>query len=241
MNGIIERIDIWGVNSIYSNKGRSGFLRSIRNKLAVFVLIVIAAAVISAAWFGPARVWAGLQNALGRGSDPEQVEMTAGAVGEEEQENNAIGNNRSRIDLDNGRIEITGYMIMSDSACLAISLEQVAAFRLFPGFEGDSASEEMIKQLDERLKQIYLVDQEGREYRYAGGNYISEHFSSSGCATGAAWSSLILIEIPLFSEEAETLTLVVPLSDVEELTKDIPRTFLEEIGECNLPGLTITW
>ncbi len=230
---------------MHNNNDKAGFSRSPRMKIFAVLSIMPAAAFIAAVWFGPVQVWTGLQNTFGLSPDPGPVEMEVspdpGPVKQGDPGLNANNSNQLKIEIENGYIEITGFEMMSDSACLTIRLEQVPAFRIFPGFEYDSDSEEMIKRLDERLKQIYIVDQEGQEYRYQGGNYASEHFYSSGCATGVTWSSNLLLEIPFLREKAETLTLVVPLSEDEKLSKDIPRTFLEEIGECELTGGTVTW
>ncbi len=145
------------------------------------------------------------------------------------------------VEENNAVVEIIGFEPMSDSICLAIRLEQVPAFRINPGFDEDSDPGAMRQQLDERLKQIYLIDQNGQKYQYQGGNFVAEHTYYSGCTKGAAWSSEVLLELPELSEKAQTLTMVITLSGDEKLKKEISLSSLEEVGECSLPGVRITW
>ncbi len=217
-----------------ANDDRTGAFKSLGIQAALAVGTVLVIIAIIAALVGPAQVWCGVQDILGLMPESDPIEQEEVPPVEDQSET-------VRVDLENGYIEVTGYQVMTASTCLTIRLEQVPAFRLFPGLEYDSDSGEMIKQLDDRLKQIYLVDQEGQEYRYQGGNFAAEHLYISGCAKEITWSSNLMLEIPLLSEQAEILTLVVPLSEDTALRKEIPRTLLVEAGDCRLNSGTITW
>ncbi len=138
-------------------------------------------------------------------------------------------------------VVVIGFEPMTDSICLAIRLEQVPVSRLYPGFDEDSDPGPVSKRVDDSLKQIHLIDQTGQKYRYQDGNFVSEHFYCTGCATGVVWSSEVLLELPELSDQAQTLTLVVPLSGDEELKKEFSLASLQEVGECRLPGVRITW
>lgn len=205
-----------------------------RKNLLNVLLIVLIIAGIAVAWFGSMQARRLFQ------AKPD-IETAKDLV--ERDEIRKVGDplDLMGIDMENGYVEVTGYQVMTGSACLTIRLEGVPAFRLFPGLENESDSGEMTKKLDERLKQIYLVDQEGQEYRYQGGNFAAEHLYISGCANQATWSSNLMLEIPILSEHAEILTLVVPLSEETELRKEFPRALVEEAGECRLNSGTITW
>ena len=205
-----------------------------RKNIFTALLIVLIIVGIAVAWFGSMHVRGSVQGTPG--IKPEKDPVEGDEVRPIEDPPDLIG-----IEIENGYIEVTGYQVMTGSACLTIRLEQVPAFRLFPGLEYESDSGKMIKQLDDRLKQIYLVDQEGQEYRYQGGNFVAEHLYISGCAKEITWSSNLMLEIPLFSEQAEILTLVVPLSEDTALRKEIPRALLVKAGDCRLNSGTITW
>ncbi len=141
----------------------------------------------------------------------------------------------------NGVFEIIGFEPMTDSICLAVRLEQVYAFRIIHDLDEDLDSEAMRQHLDERLKQIYLVDQNGQKYQYQGGNFVAEHTYSSGCTKEDTWFTEVLLELPELSEKAQTLTVVIPLSEDEKLKKEISLSSLKEVGKCSLPGIRITW
>ncbi|MGM0653644.1 MAG: hypothetical protein ACQES4_12830 [Bacillota bacterium] len=205
-----------------------------RKNLHYALLIVLIIAGITVVWFGSIQIRRPFQATPDIKAAKDPVESNeVRTVGDP---CDLIG-----IDMENGYIEVTGYQVMTESACLTIHLEGVPAFRLFPGLENESDSGEMTKKLDDRLKQIYLVDQEGQEYRYEGGNFAAEHLYISGCANQVTWSSNLMLEIPILSEHAEILTLVVPLSEEAELRKDFPRALLEGAGECRLNSGTISW
>ncbi len=140
-----------------------------------------------------------------------------------------------------GTVEVLGFEPMTDSVCLALRLEEIPAFRIYPGFNENMEPDVLLRHLEETLKQVHFIDQDGREYHYRGGNFVAEHQYSAGCAAGVTWSTDLLLELPGIDENAETLTLVVPLSEGEEFKKEIPLALLRQIGECRLPGVRITW
>lgn len=146
------------------------------------------------------------------------------------------------IELDNdGTIKITGFEPMTDSICLSIRLEEVPAYKLDPGFDQAPDQSAAQEKLEEKLKQIHLVDQQGNEYRYQGGNFAAEnqyHTNNDGETT---WSSELLLELPELHESAESVILVVPLAEEHELKEEMALEDLISIGECRIPGLRITW
>lgn len=217
-----------------NNRHEMKFSGLSRKNLFNALLIVLIIAGIAVAWFGL------MQNRRPFQATPD-IKAEKDPV--ERNEIRTVGDPLDFIgtDIENGYIEVTGYQVMTGSACLTIHLVGIPAFRLFPGLENEGNSGEMTKKLNDRLKQIYLVDQEGKEYRYQGGNFAAEHLYISGCANQVTWSSNLMLEIPILSEHAEILTLVVPLSEEAELRKEFPRALLEEAGECRLNSGTITW
>lgn len=149
--------------------------------------------------------------------------------------------NPARVDLENGTIEIIGFKAQPESTCLMLLLEKAPAFRVFPGFDEDSDTEVVRERLNERLKQIYLIDNQGGEYRYQEGNFAAEHLLCTACAGGTTWSTKLYLELPPLAEQAEIITLVLPLYDDLELRTEFPLAVLEETGECPQLGGTISW
>ncbi len=146
------------------------------------------------------------------------------------------------IELDNrGTVEITGFEPMTDSICLSIRLEQVPAYKLDPGFDQAPDHSAAQEKLEEKLKQIHLVDQLGNEYRYQGGNFAAENQSHTDNDGEKTWSSELLLELPELHEFAEKVILVVPLTGEIELKEEMALEDLINIGECRIPGLRITW
>ncbi len=218
-----------------AGKFKYSFTVSTLKKIAGGLAALLIAAAAAAAWVGPDQAGEGMQRLFGLkpASEPagQDQELSSAPVSEEP----------ITIGINGGTVKITGFEPMTGSICLSLRLEQIPAYRVYPGFDGDSDPGTVRQRLDENLKQVYLIDQNGREYRYQGGNFVAEHLYCSGSAEGAAWSSDVLLELPDLSEQVQTLTLVVPLAGDDQLRKEFSLAALQNTGECRLPGVRITW
>ncbi|MDW7739330.1 MAG: hypothetical protein SCJ97_04645 [Bacillota bacterium] len=124
----------------------------------------------------------------------------------------------SRFDLNGGSIEVIELIPDRDSTHLYLNLEKVSAFRIYPSEIDECITGEGNERLDELIQKIYLVDIEGREYKYGEGNYEYTHTYSSACATGEIWSSEVYLELPPLEGSPGHVILVVPLSEEREYT-----------------------
>jgi hypothetical protein len=138
--------------------------------------------------------------------------------------------NTTRIDPNEGSVEVVEIILSLGSTHLRVRLNSVPAFRIFPGYEDTAALDQSRERLNDQLKRIYLRDDKGKEYPYQEGNYAIEHLYCSACATGVSWSSDVYLELPPLEPGANLSTLVVPLPDGSEIEINIPMDIIEEIG-----------
>jgi len=187
--------------------------------IALAVLILIAAVFI---WPGPVQFWDGTRYFFD--DEPDKV------LSDNEDTRFAPGKNDPVIaDLDNGFITVVSLIVETDSTHLAVHLERLPAFRVFPGHDSAADAAVFRERLDNQLKKIYLRDQHGKEYHYREGNYSIEHFYCSACATGLSWFSDVYLELPPLDSEANIIILIVPLPDGSEIEIDIPAEIIEKI------------
>lgn len=187
--------------------------------IALAVLILIAAVFI---WPGHVRFWDGFRYTFYNEpdkvlSDNEDTRFTPGK------------NDPVTADLDDGFITVVSLIVETGSTHLAVHLERLPAFRVFPGHDSAADAAVFRERLDNQLKKIYLRDQHGKEYHYREGNYSIEHFYCSACATGLSWFSDVYLELPPLDSEANIITLIVPLPDGSEIEIDIPAEIIEKI------------
>lgn len=184
----------------------------------VLIALVVVALILSALflWVGPVRIGEVIQNTLGQGPDNARDESGMSLVVSSEKD-------RIKIEFDDGYIEVVELIAGLNSTELTIHLEKVPALKVFSGYEGTRDSGMLKERLNDQLKQIYLRDEAGREYRYQDGNFAIEHTYCSACDSGDTWFSDVYLELPPLDPGAAMLTLFIPLPDGSEIIVDIPK------------------
>lgn len=198
----------------------------LRTKHIKAVVVLVAFMLIAVVFL----TWPGFNRFEGLSQDNDNQEPESVLADKEESPFVGSEENTTRIDLDEGSVEVVEIIVSRESTHLRVRLNSVPAFRIFPGYEDTAAVDPSRERLNDLLKRIYLRDDKGKEYPYQEGNYAIEHLYCSACATGVSWSSDVYLELPPLDPGANLLTLVVPLPDGSEIEINISMELIEEIG-----------
>lgn len=197
------------------------FLRGIRRKVALALAAALLVAAVAVSWAGPARVWAAVQRAL-------NMVPGFGLIGGEDSSFTLIKAEQVRVDLGEGCLEVVGLVAREDRTYLSIYVKDIPGFWAAVEYREDGSY--IPDAIDEKFREIYLVDGEGREYRYREGGLF-----------GGSWSSSeadFYLELPPLDPDTRLVTLVAPVSHLLEIRRDIPLAALEEMEEgSRLPGV----
>jgi len=186
------------------------------SKLIIIAMIVLVlAAVILFTWFDPAREWELFQKYVVKDSESIKDENSYAQCA-------PVDVREITVELDNGSITLIGLIPEKERTHLTIRLRQVPGLRVFQGYEGALESDLLRDRLNDQLKQIYLRDESGREYRYREGSYSIEHTYTSAGSTGDSWFSDVYLELPPLVPGTALVILVVPLPENPEVTITIP-------------------
>jgi hypothetical protein len=186
--------------------------------LKVSVAAAMVVAFIAASWVGPAHVWAGLQKAL-------SLVPGFGLFDQEASEFTLIAAERVRVSHQGGFIEVSGILAQRQSTFVSIYFNQVPGINEMPENkdikpEEDEAS---YQEKKDKVMQIFLLDEAGRDYRY-------NKNSGFGWA-GSEKDSHLSLQLPPLAEEVRLVTLVIPLEAGEEVKIPVPLASLAEVSE----------
>jgi hypothetical protein len=123
---------------------------------------------------------------------------------------------RQIIELESGSVTILQLDAWPGSTHLHLCLEEVPSFKVYEGESGNDNVRRQREKLDQLLKEIFLIDAQGREYIFENGSYMISHTASSGSPEGSTWSTEVYLELPPLKEPESELILVIPLSEQTE-------------------------
>lgn len=214
---ILERIKKQTMNRIKKAGTGKGFIKNRPLKIKALVAAVLLMFSITVAWIGPAQVWAGVQNVL-------RLIPGIGLVLQEETLTTA---GRIRHEIGGGYIEIAGFAAGRDGTSVSIDLYQFDRFTQLPFKEPYNLSMNIYHKY---FKKIYLVDQDGREYRLEEGEEINAGYGPVNDSEGnELWEGWLNLELPPLGKNIRHVTMVVPLPDDSEVYIDISLIPLQEI------------
>ncbi|MDY6827470.1 MAG: hypothetical protein SVV67_09940 [Bacillota bacterium] len=125
-------------------------------------------------------------------------------------------NRRQVVELESGTVIILQLQAGQGSTLLHLRLEEVPSLKIYEGQPGDDNVRRQKEKLDQLLKEIFLIDEEGREYYFEDGSYMISHTASGGSPGEATWSSEVYLELPPLKEPGSKLILAIPLSEETE-------------------------
>jgi len=188
-----------------------------------YVAAAAVIATIAIIWAGPAQVLASLQRALGLVPGFGLIEQQpSGFV--------LLAADQPRVDFQQGFVQVSGLLAQRDHTYLNLYIYQVPQLLNTPKDKTDEQGESFYES-QQKVRQIYLVDEAGREYR-------SPERASFSWAGGSN-DAYITMELSPLDELARLLTLVVPLPDGEQIRLDIPLVSLSEVDEWETVANTI--
>ena len=190
-----------------------------------YVAAAAVVAIIAISLAGPAQVLAGLQKVMGLVPGFGLIEQQpSGFV--------LLATDQPRAEFGEGFIQVSGLLAQPDHTYLNLYIYQVSHFINSPKDKNDQQHEEAFHEDQQKIKQIYLVDEFGQEYR----SPERASFSWSGSDREAHISMALA---PL-EKKARLLTLVVPLKGGEQIRLDVPLVSLSEVDEWGTVANTTT-
>lgn len=186
--------------------------------LKVSVAAAMVVAFIAASWVGPAHVWAGLKKAL-------SLVPGFGLFEQEAAQFTLIAAERVRVPHKGGYIEVSGILAQPESTFLSIYFNQVPGINEMPESKDIKPEEEeaSYRERKDKIMQIYLLDEAGRDYRYS---------KNSGFSwAGSEKDSHVSLQLPSLNEDVRQVTLVIPLEVGEEVRIQVPLASLAEVSE----------
>lgn len=194
------------------------------NGLRKYVAAAAIVAIIAISWAGPAQVLASLQRALGLVPGFGLIEQQpSGFV--------LLAADQPRAQVQEGYIEVSGLLAQPDHTYLNLYVYQVPQLLNSPKDKTDEQGESFYEK-QQKIRDIYLVDEFGREYR----SPETATFSWSGSDRDA----YITMALSPLDEVARLLTLVVPLPDGVQIRLDVALVSLSEIDEWETVSNTTT-
>ena len=186
---------------------------------------LLALALITAAWVGPAQVWAGLQKALGLAPGFGLFERDRSVV-------TLIASGRARVEYGGGYLEVSGILAQPEKTYINLY------FNMIPGIiemrdkesERNAGTADPFQRVRALISSSYLVDDAGREYHYQDDGF---HAVSSN---KDAFVSLVF---PPLAADTGRITLTIPLPE-GTVRVDIPLVSLTEIDEWGDVAGTVT-
>ncbi|MCR3921404.1 MAG: hypothetical protein NUK65_02670 [Firmicutes bacterium] len=198
-------------------KAKAGhFTRTLKTIAAAAAVLMV----LLTTWLGPSQVWAGLQKAL------RQI-PGFGVFEEETLDFSLVAAERVRVEHQGGYLEVSGLMSQPERTILSLYFNDVSGFNETVEKEDgpkevlDEKMEQSFARIKEKIVQLYLRDENGREY----------HLDQQG---GFSWASggsesHVSLELPPLDEKTRLVTLVVPLTTREKLIVEIPLVSVAEI------------
>ncbi|MFO8191744.1 MAG: hypothetical protein R6U08_03070 [Bacillota bacterium] len=131
---------------------------------------------------------------------------------------------RKVVELESGTITILKLQAGEGSTQLHLLLEEVPSLKVYEGESGNDNVRSQREKLDQLLKEIFLIDAQGREYIFEDGSYMISHTASSGSPEGSTWRTEVYLELPPLKDPDSELILVIPLSEEKETRLEVNGT-----------------
>ena len=195
--------------------------RALPGRRFKMVAAAVAAAVFMVtAWLGPAQVWAGLQRAL-------SLVPGFGLLEREGAEFTLLAAERVRLNHGGGHIQVSGLLAQPEGTFVSLYIYRIPGIndmtveKPSPGVEAEYEASFQVRR--KQLLQMYLLDQEGREYRM-GDRVIFSWAEGNRDAH-------VSLQLPPLNPDVRQVTLVIPMETGEEARIHVPLVSLEEQGE----------